>query len=116
MSVKIDRTGETRVNNQGLKMTIVAYRSNMDIDVKFEDSTVVCNLAYHAFRKGQVKHPNFYSIQRGGMSTTNHQGLKMTIVNYVGCMDIDVQFEDGTIVAPLTPSSPRVRSTTKIVS
>ena len=36
--------------------------------------------------------------QRLGQVGINNQGLKMTIINYRGCMDLDVQFEDGIIV------------------
>lgn len=102
MSVKIDRTGESSVNNQGLKMIIVAYRTSRDIDVQFEDGTVAAHRSYTDFINRLIRHPTTakvpHDLSRVGMSTTNHQGLKMTIVNYVGSQDVDVQFEDGTII------------------
>ena len=35
------RLGETGYNNQGRKMTIIAYRNSIDIDVQFENEFVV---------------------------------------------------------------------------
>ncbi len=98
----LDRTGETNVNRQGLKMTIVAYRAGRDIDVQFEDGAVSSHRHYTDFIKGLIRHPTTakvpHDLSRVGMSTTNHQGLKMTIVAYVGSQDVDVQFEDGSII------------------
>ena len=90
-----DRMGETKKNNQGLKMTIIAYRGCNDIDVQFEDGTIVENRTYEHFLKGVIAYP---SEKRIGETNINNQGLKMTIIKYRGSKDIDVQFEDGTIV------------------
>lgn len=37
--VRNDRVGESTINNQGLKMTIIKYNKSNDIDVEFERST-----------------------------------------------------------------------------
>lgn len=100
MSVKIDRTGETRVNNQGLKMAIVAYRSNVDIDVRFEDGYVKEHTQYSSFTSGMIKNPNaVYSLNRAqsriGETNINHQGLRMTIIAYRSNADLTVRFDDG---------------------
>ena len=42
----IDRTGEIGYNKQGFKMTIIRYRNNADIDIKFEDNIVVKHRRY----------------------------------------------------------------------
>ena len=97
----INRTGEVGYNNQGLKMTIVEYRNNADIDVQFEDGNVIKNKEYRNFKNGLIKNPNYKDvnmIDRKGEVNYNNQGLKMTIITYRGCEDIDIQFEDGTIV------------------
>ena len=39
----IDRTGEINYNNQGEKMTIIAYRKAIDIDIQFEDGSIAYN-------------------------------------------------------------------------
>ena len=40
-------------------MTIVAYRSSMDVDVQFEDGTTRNNVRYDNFKNGHVANPNF---------------------------------------------------------
>ena len=41
MSKIKDRTGETRVNNDGEEMKIIRYGNKNDIDVRFDDGTVI---------------------------------------------------------------------------
>lgn len=95
MPVKIDRTGESRINNQGLKMTIVEYRNGHDIDVQFEDGKVVTNKYYGHFVMGKIRNPYYKSHL--GETGVNNQGVKMTIVEWRNAIDIDIQFEDGQI-------------------
>ena len=52
----IIKLGETRLNNNGLKMTTVLYRNASNIEVEFEDGVVV-NTRYSSFEKGYVEHP-----------------------------------------------------------
>lgn len=98
---KIDRYGETRVNTQGLKMRICKYNNVHDIDVEFEDGYISKNKHYTAFKKGNIENPNYNKaniINRIGETNYNNQNLKMTIINYNNNHDIDVIFDDGTIV------------------
>lgn len=96
---KINRTGETKNNNQGLSMKIIRYGGTEDIDVEFEDGTIVYGRAYGNFRKGAIKYPD---IKREGESSINSQGLKMKIIRYGNCEDVDVEFEDGITVKNMT--------------
>jgi len=96
--VKKDRIGETNTNNQGLKMTIIRYNGIYDIDVQFEDGTMVEHRGYSDFKKGKINNPNYNEYDKTGETNTNNQGLLMTIVVYRNSRDIDIQFEDGTIV------------------
>ena len=57
MSKKIDRTNEIGYNNNGEIMTIVRYGGWDDIDVQFNDGTIVEHRAYCAFKTGQIKNP-----------------------------------------------------------
>lgn len=57
MNLKTDRIGETNINNQGFQMTIIAYRKNNDIDIKFFDDFIVRNKRYCHFKDGKIKHP-----------------------------------------------------------
>ena len=70
-----DRVGETNVNNKGLKMVIINYRNNADIDIQFDDGTIVYNKQYYSFKNGKIKNPNY----RLGETNINYQGMKMTI-------------------------------------
>ena len=58
MSKFIDRTGEVNIAKNGLKMTIIDYRFSKDIDIQFEDGTIVKNKTYQSFKKGTIKNLN----------------------------------------------------------
>ena len=94
---KIDRTGETNIATNEQVMTIIEYRKNDDIDVQFEDGVIVKHKRYRNFLIGNIK--NLNNIKKF-INKTNivTNGQVMTIVKYRGCNDIDVQFEDNTIV------------------
>ena len=96
MASKIDRVGETRMMNCGMKATIIRYENNMDIDVRFEDGTVAKRKAYSAFKKGSIVNQNFNS--RLNEAKMMNCGMKATIIRYGRYTDIDVRFEDGTVV------------------
>jgi hypothetical protein len=102
--IALERIGTSAYSSKGEKMTIVAYRSCKDIDIKFEDGTVVKNRTYQMFRTGQIENPNFKKNRIGKTKVANN-GQKMTIVAYRNSMDIDVQFEDNTVVTNTRYSS-----------
>lgn len=91
-----NRVGETGINNQGKKMTIIACRSAKDIDVKFEDGTYAYGREYSAFKKGSIT--GIVGIDRTGEQSYNNQGVLMQIINYRNASDFDVKFEDGIIL------------------
>lgn len=99
-----DRIGETRIAKNGLKMTIIEYRSSRDVDIKFEDGIIVTNKEYKSFELGNIKHPNINFRQNQckkekiGQINIALNGQKMTIVEYRNANDIDIKFEDGTVV------------------
>lgn len=51
------KVGESNFNNIGLHMKIVAYRGCNDIDIQFDDGTIVTNKRYGSFKCGRVKNP-----------------------------------------------------------
>lgn len=55
---KLGHIGEISVASNGMVMTIIAYRNNIDVDVQFSDGTIVRNVAYHRFLNGAVRHPD----------------------------------------------------------
>lgn len=62
MGKKIDRTGEVGVNKNGERMTIIRYGGALDIDVQFDDGTIVEHRRYGAFLKGEIKNPMTPSV------------------------------------------------------
>lgn len=61
-----NRVGETNVNFQCLKMTIIEYRKAIDMTVQFEDGTVVKKVAYKEFSSGAIKNLNHPSVFEKG--------------------------------------------------
>ena len=102
MVAKIDRVGETRVMNCGMEATIIRYGGATDIDVRFEDGRVVKCKGYREFKKGNIAHPSTTAKARLGETQMMNCGMKATIIRYNGVRDIDVRFEDGTIVGSKT--------------
>lgn len=97
-----DRTGETNINHQGLKMTIIEYRTESDLTIQFEDGTTK-NSRYQCFKNGTIKHPAYkienvrnqrYKKERFGQVTINYQGCKMKIIEYEDANHMIVEFLD----------------------
>ena len=98
---KEERLGETIVNNQGLKMTIIDYIDSTHITVKFEDGLIKENMSYRCFKRGGINNENFKRARtpkdydkRIGESRKNNDGELMTIIEYKNCDDILVEFND----------------------
>lgn len=89
--------GQTLRNNDGQLMTVIAYRNAADIDVRFEDGTIVQHRQYSCFKDGEIHNPNFYSGRIGEQHHASN-GQMMTIIAYHNSRDVDVQFDDGTII------------------
>ena len=49
--------GESLIMNNGLKATIIACRNHDDIDVEFEDGTIVKHRQYSDFKEGRIAKP-----------------------------------------------------------
>lgn len=124
---KTNRLGEAVKQNCGMVATIIEYFNSKNITIQFEDGYVLTKKYYRDFVLGLIKHPDInitsyaknrptseelsnysklgqhvlkdkYKNKYLGMSIMNKNGQMMTIVKYRKSSDIDVQFEDGTIV------------------
>lgn len=94
----MDKTGEITKAANGQAMKIIKYRSSTDVDIQFEDGTIVQHKTYNNFIKGQVLNPNYNKqVNRMGETKLNRLGKRMTIIAYRGASDIDVQFDSGYI-------------------
>ena len=97
MATKTNRLGETRMMNCGMEATIIRYGKAIDIDVRFEDGTVVKHKSYGKFKKGGIANPNI-KASRFDETRMMSCGIEATIIRYGGATDIDVRFKDGTLV------------------
>lgn len=55
--IKRNRVGEKIQNKQKENIEIIEYRSCMDIDVKFDDGTIITNARYDHFKDGSIWNP-----------------------------------------------------------
>ena len=104
------KVGETHLATNGQVMTIIRYGSNIDLDVQFEDGTIVPNRQYSNFVTGNIRNPNLsvrtVEAQKRniGKEVMTNYGLKMKIIDYHGARNLDVQLEDGRIVKHISIS------------
>lgn len=100
-----DRVGEIGYNKQGVKMEIIEYIDCFNLTVIFEDGFVVKNRSYQEFKNGGIYNRNFPRSNvksKLGEKNINSQGCKMEIVRYFNNKDMDVLFEDGTLLKNIT--------------
>ena len=58
----MNRINKTQKMKNGMKATIIAYRKSDDIDVQFEDGTIVKHKSYQHFTQGHIRNTNFKYI------------------------------------------------------
>lgn len=97
--------GQSNMMNCGMKATIIDYASANDIDVKFEDGYVVKHTTIGIFKQGSIANKNIASAQSYkkklkylNMTKMMSCGREARITSYVTNKDIEVTFDDGTIV------------------
>lgn len=94
--------GKSTVARNGLKMEVIACRKYDDVDIRFEDGTIVEHVSLKHLKEGSIRHPNLnhphFKDFRVGETLMANNGQLMTIIAYRGANDIDVRFEDGTVV------------------
>lgn len=100
---KKDRTGETYKAVNGQTITIIAYTNAQDIDVRFEDGTVVRGVQFSSIKRGNVRNPNFdYKEadrkERLGQTIMQNCGMECTIIQYNNAHDMTVKFIDGKVL------------------
>ena len=62
MERKDERLNEIGYNNNGERMTIIRYGDALDIDIQFDDGTIVEHKQYNDFLKGKIRNPMFPSV------------------------------------------------------
>ena len=90
---KIDRSGETNINKEGYSVKIINYRNANDIDVLFDDGTIL-NTTYRYFSKGEFRKPKNSYI---GKKYLNNKGNEFEIINIIkinNCTKYEIKFLD----------------------
>lgn len=90
--------GEESISTKGQRMKIVEYISRENITVEFEDGTRVENREYKRFLTGEISNPNYKAHYVGEVSVNKSTGQKLTLIKYRSSSDVDVKFEDGTVI------------------
>ena len=98
-SLKAERLGEEKLNNNGCLMKIVEYNKTTDIIVEFQDEhKAQVHSNYYHFMRGEIENPYSKKIankeERLGQESYNSSGDLMRIVEYNNCKDIIVEFQD----------------------
>lgn len=98
--VKASRLGERQMMSCGMQATIITYRNSDDITIRFEDGSIKTNVQYRHFIRGNVSpiHQCRYRLVRLGNKAVSICGLYAEIINYRSSKDIDIRFEDGSII------------------
>lgn len=60
--LKIDRTGEIHITNEGYTIKIINCNGSKSCDVVFEDGTILTKVNYHQIKNGSVKNPYHKSV------------------------------------------------------
>ena len=96
-----ERVGLTKIAKNGLSMTIIAYRSKTDVDIQFEDGYLAEHKNFANFVAGTVCNPQADARKKYmyiGQTAVAKNGMSMTVIDWRNARDVDIQFEDGTVV------------------
>jgi very-short-patch-repair endonuclease len=91
-----ERVGLTKRMNNGQKCTVVKYVTCNDIDVVFEDGTMVSGTKFKSFNKGSIANPNYK--KHLGVTMLMNNGMFAKVIDQNGCECLTIEFDDGTIV------------------
>lgn len=96
-----DRFNEIRMMQCGMEATVTKYINSKNITVRFADGTIVENKTYKDFQKGNILNPQLKKDKiepEIGMQIKMNCGIFATLLEYRTSHDIDIQFDDGTII------------------
>ena len=95
---EVSRIGWKSVAQNGQIITIVNYHNSLDVDVIFDDGTLVEHVQMSKFKNGEVRNPNFHRNKILSTTYTANNGQHLIVVNYRTDYDLDVKFEDSNKV------------------
>ena len=115
-SIKDKYIGQSMQQKGGRTATVVEYRHYDDIDIVFEDGYRAEHIAVNMWKRGLVMHPDVKrnmkklnaekrkpTLQQSkknkyiGLTKRMNCGLYATVIDYIDCYHLTIQFEDGTV-------------------
>lgn len=91
-----ERLGNINYNKLGEKFKIIEYKNALNINIEFEDGTILKNRKYEDFKNGSILKPNWIYEKYLNEERYNNQGSLMKIINInENLSNIDVQFIDN---------------------
>lgn len=84
--------------NCGLYAVCIKYEGYRHLTIRFEDGFIKSDVEKRAFLNGSVKNDNLNPYSIVGYENIMSCGFKAKCIADRGCHDIDIEFEDGTIV------------------
>lgn len=92
--------GERRLMSNGEYATCIAYRNTNDIDIQFDDGTIVEHRHKSDFYNQKISNPNNPKASCKGETYTMLNGDEATCIEYNKAVDIKVKFhKTGSIVS-----------------
>lgn len=71
-------------------MKVIKYNCARDIDVIFEDGTIVKNTTWGIFKRGSIRKPE----NRVGMEVISSENDIMKVIKYNNSSDVEIEFQD----------------------
>lgn len=87
-----------RKMNNGLMARCIAFRSVDDMDIEFENGIIVRHRSKRNFLEGAIRCIEYRCDEILGLEKEMKNGKVAKCIAYFDSQNIDVQFEDGTIV------------------
>ena len=115
-SMKNKYVGQSMLQKGNRTATVIEYRNYDDIDVVFEDGYRVEHIKTEKWKRGLIVHPDVkkevrkpniekqkQTLQQSkknkyiGLTKRMNCGMNATVIDYIDCYHLKIQFEDGTI-------------------
>lgn len=98
---KKDRLHEKHMMNCGFEAEIIDYKGSQNMTIRFENGEIREHVSYNQFKLGRIAakadNRSLKKTDRLGEKRTMNCGSKATIIRYGTALDVDVQFDDGSI-------------------
>ena len=90
--------GKIKMMNNGMKCCVIEDKGSSNITVKFEDGFIKKSNR-NDFKRGCIKNDNYLKGNLLGQCAEMNCGMKCSVIEDKGSLNITVKFEDGTIVS-----------------